>query len=59
MELIRNESTRVESRESDLLYKNGDEIIHIEIQNDNHKQMHLRMFRNLSHTRQAKINLKS
>ena len=48
MELIRNESTRVESRESDLLYKNGDEIIHIEIQNDNHKQMHLRMFRYLS-----------
>jgi hypothetical protein len=48
MELIRNESTRVESRESDLLYKNGDEIIHIEIQNDNHKQMHLRMHRYLS-----------
>jgi len=48
MELIRNEFTRVESRESDLLYKNGDEIVHIEIQNDNHKQMHLRMHRYLS-----------
>ena len=48
MELIRHEFTRVESRESDLLYKNGDEIVHIEIQNDNHEQMHLRMHRYLS-----------
>jgi hypothetical protein len=48
MELIRHEFTRVESRESDLLYKNGDEVIHIEIQNDNHNQMHLRMHRYLS-----------
>lgn len=48
MELISQEFTRVESRESDLVFKNGDEIVHIEIQNDNHKQMHLRMHRYLS-----------
>lgn len=48
MELISQEFTRVESRESDLVYKNGDEIVHIEIQNDNHTQMHLRMHRYLS-----------
>jgi len=48
MELISQEFTRVESRESDLIYKNGDEIVHIEIQNDNHAQMHLRMHRYLS-----------
>jgi len=48
MELINQEFTRVEARESDLVYKNGDEIVHIEIQNDNHKQMHLRMHRYLS-----------
>ena len=45
MEIINQEFTRVESRESDLLYKNGDEVVHIEIQNDNHNQMHLRMHR--------------
>ncbi len=45
MEIINQEFTRVESRESDLLFKNGDEIVHIEIQNNNHKQMHLRMHR--------------
>ncbi|NOZ90996.1 MAG: hypothetical protein GXO60_06900 [Epsilonproteobacteria bacterium] len=45
MEIINQEFTRVESRESDLLYKNGDEIVHIEIQNNNHDQMHLRMHR--------------
>jgi len=28
-----------------LLYKNGDEVVHIEIQNNNHEQMHLRMHR--------------
>ena len=36
MEIINQEFTRVESRESDLLFRNGDEIIHIEIQNNNH-----------------------
>jgi hypothetical protein len=45
MEIINQEFTRVESRESDLLFKNGNEIVHIEIQNNNHKQMHLRMCR--------------
>ncbi|MCK4440852.1 MAG: hypothetical protein KAU90_02525 [Sulfurovaceae bacterium] len=45
MEIINQEFTRVESRESDLLFQNGDEIVHIEIQNNNHKQMHLRMHR--------------
>jgi len=45
MEIIDKEFTRIEARESDLLFKNGDEIVHIEIQNDNHKQMHLRMHR--------------
>ena len=45
MEIINQEFTRVEARESDLLYKNGGEVVHIEIQNDNHDQMHLRMHR--------------
>ncbi len=45
MEIINQEFTRVESRESDLLFQNGDEIVHIEIQNDNHPQMNLRMHR--------------
>jgi len=45
MEIIDKEFTRVESRNADLLFKNGDEVVHIEIQNDNHKQMHLRMHR--------------
>jgi len=45
MEIISQEFTRIEARNSDLLYKNGDEVVHIEIQNDNHTQMHLRMHR--------------
>jgi len=45
MEIINQEFTRVESRESDLLFQNGDEIVHIEIQNNHHNQMHLRMCR--------------
>jgi len=45
MEIINPDFERIESRESDLLFKNGDEIVHIEIQNDNHTQMHLRMGR--------------
>ena len=45
MEIINQEFTRVESRESDLLFQNGDEIVHIEIQNNHHSQMHLRMCR--------------
>ena len=39
MEIINQEFTRVESRESDLLFQNVDEIVHIEIQNNNHKQI--------------------
>jgi len=45
MELIDKEFTRVEKRDADLLFKNGNEIVHIEVQNANHKQMHLRMHR--------------
>ncbi len=48
MELIDKEFTRIEKRDADLIFKNGDEIIHIEIQNDNHKQMDLRMLRYMS-----------
>ena len=45
MVIIDKEFTRIETREADLLFKNGKEVIHIEIQNDNHKHMHLRMHR--------------
>ena len=45
MELIDKEFTRIEKRDADLLFKNGDEIVHIEIQNNNHKKMHQRMLR--------------
>jgi predicted transposase/invertase (TIGR01784 family) len=46
IKLVDKEFTRVEKRESDIVFENGkDEIIHIEIQNNNHSQMHLRMLR--------------
>jgi len=45
IELIEKEFTRVEKREADLLFKSGQDIIHIEIQNSNHKDMHKRMLR--------------
>lgn len=45
MELIESEFTRVERRDADLVYRNGDEIVHIEIQNNHHSKMHLRMLR--------------
>ncbi|MCH9739819.1 MAG: hypothetical protein K0U38_03120 [Epsilonproteobacteria bacterium] len=48
MELINQNHTRIESRDSDLLFKNGDEVVHIEVQNDNDTKMHLRMHRYLS-----------
>lgn len=48
MELIDKEFTRIEKRDANLIFKNGDEIIHIEIQNNNHPKMHLRMHRYLS-----------
>ena len=45
IELIDKEFTRVEKREADLLFRNQNEIIHIEIQNQNHSNMHKRMLR--------------
>jgi len=45
MELIDKEFTRIEKRDADLVFKNGDEIVHIEIQNNNHPKMHHRMLR--------------
>ena len=48
MELIDKEFTRIEKRDADLLFKNGQEIVHIEIQNNYHAKMHLRMLRYLS-----------
>ncbi len=45
MEIIDKEFVRIEKRDADLVFKNGKELIHIEIQNDNHKKMHLRMHR--------------
>ena len=48
MELIDKEFTRIEKRDADLLFKNGHEIVHIEIQNNYHAKMHLRMLRYLS-----------
>jgi predicted transposase YdaD len=48
VELIDKEWTRVEKRESDIVFKYDKKIIHIEIQNDNHKKMELRMLRYLS-----------
>jgi hypothetical protein len=43
--LVDKEWTRVEKRDSDIVFKNNDKIFHIEIQNDNHKNMELRMLR--------------
>jgi len=48
MELIDKEFTRIETRNSDLIFKNGDEIVHIEIQNNNHSEIHFSMLRYLS-----------
>ena len=39
--LVDKEWTRVEKRDSDIVFKNNDKIFHIEIQNDNHKNMEL------------------
>ncbi len=46
--LIDKEWTRVEKRDSDIVFLSGKKIIHIEIQNDNHKKMELRMLRYFS-----------
>jgi len=43
--LLEQEFDTVEKRESDILFKSGDNIIHIELQNANHKDMHNRMLR--------------
>ena len=43
--LVDKEWTRIEKRDSDIVFKNNDRIFHIEIQNDNHKNMELRMLR--------------
>jgi len=43
--LVDKEWTRIEKRDSDIVFKNENRIIHIEIQNDNHKNMELRMLR--------------
>ena len=43
--LVDKEWTRVEKRDSDIVFKNKKRIFHIEIQNDNHKNMELRMLR--------------
>jgi len=44
--LIDKEFTRVEKRDSDIVFINGeDKIVHIEIQNGHHPLMHLRMLR--------------
>jgi len=45
IEMIDKEFTRVEKREADLLFRHKEQIIHIEIQNNNHKSMHKRMLR--------------
>jgi len=48
MELIDKEFTRIEKRDADLVFKNGEQIVHIEIQNSNHNQMPQRILRYLS-----------
>jgi len=45
IELIDKEFVRVEKKEADLIFKSNKDIIHIEIQNDNHKKMDKRMLR--------------
>jgi len=43
--LVDKEWTRVEKRDSDIVFKNENRIIHIEIQNSHHGNMELRMLR--------------
>ena len=43
--LVDKEWTRVEKRDSDIVFKNKDRIFHIEIQSSNHSKMELRMLR--------------
>ena len=46
--LVDKEWTRVEKRDSDIVFKNENRIFHIEIQNSNHSKMELRMLRYFS-----------
>ena len=48
VELVDKEWTRVEKRESDIVFKYDNKIVHIEIQNNNHAKMELRMLRYFS-----------
>ena len=48
VELVDKEWTRVEKRESDIVFKYDNKIVHIEIQNNNHTKMELRMLRYFS-----------
>jgi len=48
IELVDKEWTRVEKRESDIVFKYENRIVLIEIQNDNHPIMELRMLRYLT-----------
>ena len=48
VELVDKEWTRVEKRESDIVFKYDNKIVHIEIQNNNHPKMELRMLRYFS-----------
>jgi len=43
--LVDKEWTRVEKRDSDIVFKNGNKIFHIELQSSNHSKMELRMLR--------------
>jgi len=43
--LLEQEFDTVEKRESDILFQSGNNIIHVELQNANHKDMHIRMLR--------------
>jgi len=43
--LVDKEWTRVEKRDSDIVFKNDNRIVHIEIQNSHHSNMELRMLR--------------
>ncbi len=48
IEIIDKEMLKIEKREADLIFKSGKKIIQIEIQNNYHPKMHLRMLRYFS-----------
>ena len=43
--LLEKEFSRDEKREADIIFRSADDIIHIEVQNNNHPKMHHRMLR--------------